>query len=101
MIHNGSKRIISVSSEFGLLQMVSELDTERCVSVGIVRSHISLESRTKHSLYVRVWKPLPMRLLAIRKRIVFASGLGCYKWHQSQTPSGVPAKTLAPKGDGL
>ena len=47
-IRNGSKRTISVSSRFELLQMVSEPDTGRCASenVGpqggwIVRSHIS------------------------------------------------------------
>ena len=44
MIRNGSKRTISVSSGFGLLQMVLELDTGWCACEDaggwIVRSHI-------------------------------------------------------------
>ena len=51
------KRTISASGGLGLLQMVSELDTERCVSkdarpprgVDCEISH-RLETRTKHSL---------------------------------------------------
>ena len=31
-IHNGPKRTISASGRIGLLQIVSELDTRRCVS---------------------------------------------------------------------
>ena len=31
-IRNGRKRIISTSGELGLLQMILESDTERCVS---------------------------------------------------------------------
>ena len=49
MIRNGPKRTISASGGLGRLQMVSELDTERCTSedVGpprewIVRSHGNL-----------------------------------------------------------
>ena len=31
---------------------------------------------------------------------MLAVGLGCYKWYQSQTPSGVPVRTLGSKGGG-
>ena len=48
MICNGPKRTISASGGLGMLQMVLELDTERCASEDassqrgwIVRSHIS------------------------------------------------------------
>ena len=65
MIRNGPKRTIS-SSGLGLLQMVSELDTEQCSSEDaglqggwIVRSHI--DWRGNEAFLIRMWKPLPSR----------------------------------------
>ena len=49
MIRNGPNRIISISIGLGLLQMVSEPDTERCANKDtrsprrwIMRSHVGL-----------------------------------------------------------
>ena len=57
-IHNGRKQTISVSGGIGLLQMVSESNTEWCSSedVGPQRGMDCeiphrVERRTKHSLY--------------------------------------------------
>ena len=33
-----------------------------------------------------------------REQYLLAVGLGCYKWYQSQSLSGVPARTLGLKG---
>ena len=35
---------------------------------------------------------------AQRRQYLLVVGLSCYKWYQSQTPSGVPARTLAQRG---
>ena len=56
MIRNGSKRTVSVSGGLGLLQMVSEPDTEQCVSEDVGPKGVDceiphrLERGTKHSL---------------------------------------------------
>ena len=62
-IRNRSKRTISISSSLGILQMVSEPDTEQCVSKNAgslrewtVRSHVGWRG-----LLIRVWKHLPIR----------------------------------------
>ena len=34
---------------------------------------------------------------AQRRQYLLAVSLSCYKWYQSQTPSGVPARTLGPQ----
>ena len=60
------------------------------------------------TFFIRVWKPLPSRHVlktlsgsskgeAQRGQYLLAVGLGRYKWYQSQTPSGVPARTLGLK----
>ena len=64
-----------------------------------------LERETKHS--IRVWKPLPCRRVlktlkgslkvkTQRGQYLLAVDLSCYLWYQSQTPGGVPTRTLGP-----
>ena len=66
-IHNGPKRTISANSGLGLLQMVSEPDTGRCVNENAkhprrVDCEISHWSEREQSIpYTGVWKPLPSR----------------------------------------
>ena len=61
------------------------------------------------AFFTRVWKPLPSKHIlktlrgspkgkTQRGQYRLAVGLGCYKWYQSQTSGGVPARTLGPKG---
>ena len=61
------------------------------------------------TFFIRVRKPLPSRRVlktlrrspkgkAQRGQYLLAVGLGCYKWYQSQTQGGVPARTLSPEG---
>ena len=64
------------------------------------------------SLHIRVWKPFSNRRIfkpwGWRRYVMGQSGqylltvdLGCYKWYQGQTPSGMLARTLDPKWGGL
>ena len=61
------------------------------------------------AFFIRMWKPLPSRHVlktlrgspkgkAERGQYLLTVSLGCYKWYQSQTPSGVPARMLSPEG---
>ena len=103
-IRNGPKQTISTSGELGLLQMVSELGIERCASedVGSPRGvdceiPRRLERRTKHSLYgcgnLSLTNPFTSW--------VRVDNISCYKWYQSQSLSGVPARMLGSRGGGL
>ena len=68
-----------------------------------------LVGEEKEALLIRVCKPLPTRRVlktlrenskgkAQREQYLLAVGLGHCKWYQSQTPGGVPARTLSPQG---
>ena len=81
------ERNIPYKGRLGLLQIVSESDT-RCVSEDIGPPN-------------RVGCEIPYRLERGTKHSRIKVGLGCYKWYQSKTPTGVPARTLDPKGGGL
>ena len=77
LVRNGPKWTIFASGQLGLLQIVSELDTERCASKD-ARPPRGVDCEILHRLeketepfLIRVWKPLPTRC--------------CYKWYQSQT----------------
>ena len=72
----------------------------------VVRSHV-----LQIILYIRVWKPLPNKHVlktlrespegeAQRGPDLLVVGLSCYKWYQSQTPGGVPARMLSSEGGG-
>ena len=61
-------------------------------------------------LFIKVWKSLPSKCVlktlrgslkgkAQRGQYLLTVGLGCYKWYQSQTLGGVPAKRLSLEGD--
>ena len=39
-----------------------------------------------------------LRIQRAKRTISTGRGLGCYKWYQSQTPSGVSARTLGSQG---
>ena len=70
--------------------------TERELGGESVRFHVGLRGGTKHSYKggVKSERGSPKRTISV---IV---GLSCYKWYQSQTPDGVPARTLSLKGGG-
>jgi len=78
-----------------------------------IREHIlwdpTLVGEGNETFLIRVWKPLPSRhvlkswawqryVKGQSEQYLLAVNLDGYKWYQGQTPGGVPARTLAPKG---
>ena len=68
-------------------KLLQNMSLYRCPKTSTFKSYF-------HYLYITMFKYFI--IISMRFQIVITVGLCCYKWYQSQTPSIVPVRTLAP-----